>query len=172
MAAEESMCSPQEFKIYKLHDYVEETLEDEMAQRAEKKAFFSELELWSILEQVASALNFIEGHDHLRADTIYIVHTIDSRKLYKLAFKATFNSSTNYDDYKNGIVRGRYLSEEGLKCLQKGQDKNYCHSIDKTSLGMVMLAAGNLEMMDLCYDHVNYTLKNKMLSKQLLDCAF
>lgn len=153
------------FKVLVLLEYFDSTLKDEIQRRKQKNLYFSEIELFSLIDCVLSALILFSkkliSHEDVSPGTIYLTPS----HIFKLNDIGFLTEGLNaYKKFLMGAVDSHecYLSPELLMNLKHRSlmPENYDREkSDVFSLGMTTLEAATLMSVNDCYDFDEFKVK-------------
>lgn len=153
------------FKVLVLLEYFELTLRDEIQRRRQKDLYFSEIELFTLIDCILSALILFDkkgiSHEDVSPGAIYL----SPNHIFKLNDIGFLTEGLNaYKKFLMGAVNPKecYLSPELFLNLQHrilAPDNYDKQKSDVFSLGMTTLEAATLLPVKECYDFDEFQLK-------------
>lgn len=158
------------FKVLVLLEYFELTLKDEIQRRKQKNLFFSEIELFNLIDCVLSALILFDqkgiSHEDVSPRAIYLT----PNHIFKLNDIHFLTEGLNaYKKFLMGAIDPNecYLSQELLDNLKHRSlvPENYNkQKSDVFSLGMTVMEAATLTTMKECYDFDEFRIKTEKIA--------
>lgn len=158
------------FKVLVLLEYFELTLRDEIQRRRQKDLYFSEIELFTLIDCILSALILFDkkgiSHEDVSPGTIYL----SPNHIFKLNDIGFLTEGLNaYRKFLMGAVNPNecYLSPELFLNLQHrilAPDNYDKQKSDVFSLGITTLEAATLLPVKECYDFDEFHLKHERIA--------
>ena len=158
------------FKVLVLLEYFELTLRDEIQRRIQNYLYFSEIELFTLIDCILSALILFDkkgiSHEDVSPGTIYL----SPNNIFKLNDIGFLTEGLNaYKKFLMGAANPNecYLSPELFLNLQHrilAPDNYDKQKSDVFSLGMTTLEAATLMPVKECYDFDEFQLKPEKIA--------
>jgi hypothetical protein len=145
-------------------------LEQEIQRRQQSKEFFSETELWYVLDSIVSAGAYFQTNNAPVGDIRPFNILITPGYEYKIVDQGIFGKRAlpNYFGLIQGLeTKSHYLAPEIFKALKTNKKINSQYKADVFSLGMTLIEATNLEALDKCYDWDKFTFDEALLAQAL-----
>ncbi|KAL4461175.1 hypothetical protein ABPG72_019781 [Tetrahymena utriculariae] len=154
------------YKIDMAYEYHKLSLKEVLLSRFETKEFFDENSIFDLIEQVMSVLYYFKINGLVHGDIQPRTILIDNNNNFKLTDIIFLTAGMcGYKKHLLNLETECFLAPELLQKLRRStildNEEVDQEKADIFSLGLVALAMGTLQNVDIIYDFENYTIKEE-----------